>query len=34
LLQGIAKAQDTNRVWAVGFSSDLTPHRTLVETYC
>jgi hypothetical protein len=33
-LKGIAKAPNSTRVWSVGFSSDFSPHRTLVETYC
>jgi hypothetical protein len=34
LLYGIAKAPHSARVWSVGYSSDFSPHRTLVETYC
>jgi hypothetical protein len=34
LLYGIAKAPNSTRVWSVGYSSDSSPYRTLVETYC
>jgi hypothetical protein len=33
-LEGIARVPKSTRVWSVGYSSDLSPHRTLVETYC
>jgi hypothetical protein len=33
-LEGIARAANSSRVWSVGYGSDSSPHRTLVETYC
>jgi hypothetical protein len=34
LLYGIARVPNSTRIWSVGYSSDSSPNRTLVETYC